>query len=68
MESMMRISQRKKEIQMDDKNIFERFYTKIGIHDRAVQQGMSMFWLIASSLIVIAFATSLLIKFIQWLF
>lgn len=53
---------------MDDRNIFERFYTRIGIHDRGVQQGMSMFWLIASSLIVIAAAVSLLVKFIQWLF
>ena len=53
---------------MADMNIFEKFYNKIGIHDRDVQQGMSMFWLIASSLLVIAFSVSLLVKFIQWLF
>ena len=53
---------------MDDKNIFEKFYNKIGIHDREIQQGISMFWLIASSLIVIAAAVSMLVKFIQWLF
>lgn len=53
---------------MMEENWLTKFYAKIGIHDREIQQGMSMFWLIASSLIVIAVATSLLVKFIHWLF
>jgi len=36
----------------NEKNVLIRFYEKIGLTDRIIQQGIIMFWLISASLTI----------------
>ena len=45
-----------------------KFYEKIGIEDEKIKEGMTVFWLISASCITLGIITSVVIKFIIWLF
>jgi hypothetical protein len=49
-------------------NVITKFFNRIGIINSEYQEGISMFWTIAASVLIIAFFILLIVKFGYWLF